>query len=311
MRKVMIAALLASVAMAGAPASAQDSPLAPRVDRLEKEMRAVQRKVFPGAGGQQYLEPEIAQPAAPPPQGGIQANSPVADLTARVNSLEEELSRLTGQVETNSFKLRQLEDQFKRFQADSNPQPVAPQGSATPPVVDVPPPPRADAGPGPRSPFTKPAGPGARSAPSDAAIAPPPGPSSGDPAEDAYMAGYHLWEQKKYDDAVTALRGVVTKYPNSKRASYAQNLLGRALLDNGQPAKAAKEFYSNYQTMPRGDRAPDSLYYLGQSLMALRPPKPADACKVYGELMDVYGEKIGQPLKDRVAKGKADAKCGT
>ena len=59
--------------------------------------------------------------------------------------------------------------------------------------------------------------------------------------------------------------------------------------------------------MPRGERAPDSLYFLGQSLVQLK--KPADACKVYDELLDVYGEKISAQLKDRVSKGRADAKC--
>ena len=81
------------------------------------------------------------------------------------------------------------------------------------------------------------------------------------------MAGYRLWEAKRYSEAVTTLRGVVTKYPNHKRASFAQNLLGRAYLDDGKPAAAAEAFYANYQKMPRGERAPDSLYYLGQALV--------------------------------------------
>ncbi|TVV73676.1 tetratricopeptide repeat protein, partial [Sphingomonas solaris] len=132
---------------------------------------------------------------------------------------------------------------------------------------------------------------------------------TGDAGEDAYLAGYRLWEQKKFPEAATVLKAVVAKYPKHRRASYAQNLLGRAYLDDGKPGLAAEAFYANYQKMPRGDRAPDSLYFLGQSLMSLKPAKPADACKVYAELLDVYGEKIAQPLRDRVTKGRADAKC--
>ena len=50
-------------------------------------------------------------------------------------------------------------------------------------------------------------------------------------------------------------------------------------------------FYDNYKTLPDGERAPESLYYLAQALLTLK--KPADACKVYGELTEVYGAKIG------------------
>ena len=67
-------------------------------------------------------------------------------------------------------------------------------------------------------------------------------------------------------------------------------------------------FYDNYKKMPDGERAPDSLYYLAQALMKLN--KPADACKVYGELSDVYGSKISAGMKTNVEKGRAAAKCG-
>ena len=121
------------------------------------------------------------------------------------------------------------------------------------------------------------------------------------------MAGYRLWEQKQYPEAEAALKQVVAKYPKHKRASYAQNLLGRAYLDEGKPALAAIAFWDNYKKMPRGERAPASLYYLGTALNQLK--KPAEACKVYDELADVYGEKINQALKDKVAQGRTDARC--
>ena len=121
------------------------------------------------------------------------------------------------------------------------------------------------------------------------------------------MAGYRLWEAKRYAEAEALLKSVVAKYPKHRRASYAQNLLGRSYLDGGKPAMAAEAFYSNYQKMPRGERAPDSLYFLGQALVQLK--KPAEACKVYDELRDVYGATIAEPLKSRVSKARADAKC--
>lgn len=303
--KMLLAVLLAGVA---APVAAQ-RPLdvEQRVNRLEKQMNAVQRKVFPGGGNREYFEPEITPAAPPPPAAGLATSNPVADLTARVSSLEQALAKVTGQVETNSYKLRQLEDAVARLRADAAPPPIAgapnASGSST---LELGPAPQQGGSSHPTPPFGPP--PGTRDQ-NKTPAAPPPAPATGDPGEDAYLAGYRLWEAKKYPEAEAALRAVVAKYPNHRRASYAQNLLGRSLLDDNQPAKAAEAFYANYQKMPRGERAPDSLYFLGQSLMALKPPKPADACKVYGELLDVYGEKINAALKAKVTKGQADAKC--
>ena len=99
------------------------------------------------------------------------------------------------------------------------------------------------------------------------------------------------------------MKTVVAKYPKHRRASYAQNLLGRAYLDDGKPSLAAIAFYDNYKKMPDGERAPDSLYYLAQALMQLN--KPADACKVYGELTDVYGAKISPSDEGRCRRRAA------
>jgi TolA-binding protein len=84
-------------------------------------------------------------------------------------------------------------------------------------------------------------------------------------------------------------------------------LIGRALLDKGQARQAAEALLANYRSDPKGERAPDSLYYLGQALMTLK--QPSQACKAYGELEDVYGSSIRPDLRTLVTKGKADAGC--
>ena len=132
-------------------------------------------------------------------------------------------------------------------------------------------------------------------------------PATDDPAEDAYLYGYRLWQGQFYPEAQVQLKKVVATYPKHKRASFAQNLLGRAYLDEGKPSLASIAFYDNYKKMPDGERAPDSLYYLAQSLMKLG--KPADACKVYGELGDVYGARISTTMKADITRGRTEAKC--
>ena len=132
-------------------------------------------------------------------------------------------------------------------------------------------------------------------------------PSSGNAADDAYSYGFRLWDAKFYPEAQAQLKATVDKYGDSPIASKAQNLLGRAYLDDGKPALASVAFYENYQKRPRGDRAADSLAYLGEALIQLK--KPADACKVYQELEQVYGSSLSSAQKAMMTKGRATAKC--
>ena len=88
----------------------------------------------------------------------------------------------------------------------------------------------------------------------------------------------------------------------------AQNLLGRAYLDDGKPALASVAFYENYQKRPKGERAAESLAYLGEALIQLK--KLPDACKVYQELDANYGATLVAKLKTMVDSGKGRAKCG-
>ena len=96
-------------------------------------------------------------------------------------------------------------------------------------------------------------------------------------------------------------------YPKHRRVSYANNLIGRALLDKGDARGAAEALLANYRSNPGGERAPDSLFYLGQALMKLG--QPGQACKAYGELDAVYGAKIRPDLKKLEADAKAQAQC--
>ncbi|WP_267381340.1 MULTISPECIES: hypothetical protein [unclassified Sphingomonas] len=338
MRSVFSIVLLAGTALMPVAANAQ-SNVEGRVGKLESEMRAVQRKVFPGGAGQ-TLQPEIVAPDRPRGDlAGTPASSPLADVTARVTSLEQQMATLTGQSEQNGYKLRLLQEQFDTYRratdarlatlaAGASPD-AGPAGLSSPdsPMPrDMPTPrsasPRAtrdapardDAAP---SAIDRPArATGAASRPTPVSTTPARAklvdaverPSSGDTPEDEYLYGYRLWQAKLYPEAEAQLKKVVTDYPKNRRASYAQNLLGRSYLDDGKPSLASMAFYENYKKMPDGERAPESLLYLGKALMTLK--KPADACKVYGELDDVYGAKLSAAMKADMVKGRAAAKCG-
>ncbi|WP_137787365.1 YbgF trimerization domain-containing protein [Sphingomonas sp. 3P27F8] len=310
MRKLL---LLAGVAMCWAlPATAQ-SGLEGRVGKLEGEMRAVQRKVFPGgAGAIPSVEPQITGAPAPGRDIGSPATTPITDLTQRVSSLEQQVASMTGQIEQSQYRLRQLEEQFAAYRKEMDA-----RLAGTAPISDTGGPAEGSGGPATSTPASRPETPARK----PEAAAPAPGkdparaklvaavekPASGQADEDDYIYGYRLWQAKLYPEAAAQLKKVVAEYPKSRRASFAQNLLGRSYLDDGKPSLASIAFYDNYKKMPDGERAPESLYYLGQSLMKLN--KPADACKVYGELADVYGAKIGAQMQADITRARTAAKC--
>jgi TolA-binding protein len=294
--------LLASVA---APATAQRAETAERrIERLEQQLRAVQRKVFPGGA---EIAPEIEPQSVPAGDTGVPASSAIADLTARVDSLEAQLRELTGQVEQNGNRLRQMENAIAQLRDSTGGRLDALERAGAP---------IAERSPGggkgglsrPVTPSAELRSDNAAETDADEPPARPAAPSSGDAAaEEAYNAGFRLWEAKRYGDAQQALEAVAKRYPKSKWASWASNLAGRAYLDAGKPATAAKTFLANYQANPKGERAADSLYFLGQALVAL--DKPADACKAYDELQDVYGSAMRDWLRQRLPEARRQAKC--
>lgn len=303
----------ATIALAATmPAPAQEGAIDKRVERLEKEMRAVQRSVFPG-GSPTFFEGEIAPDSTPGERA--RSNAPVIDLTARVDALESQLQTLTGQTEQNAFQLRELEKQFTAYKAEMDKRFAAPEATAVP--ADLSPTPAAKppattattaAAPA-KKPVATPAKPASTTpnATRLALVKKVEVPATGNETKDAYDYGYRLWEAKLYPEAQVQLKQVVTKWPTSSQASFAQNLLGRAYLDEGKPSLAAVAFYNNYKDRPSGARAPHSLMYMGVALDKLG--RKADACKAFRELEEVYGDKAPQDVRTDAAAAKTKAGC--
>lgn len=96
----------------------------------------------------------------------------------------------------------------------------------------------------------------------------------------------------------------VSRSPGSSLDKY---LLGKNLLEQGKARTAAEVLLENYRANSRGERAPHSLYYLGQALMQLR--QPSQACKAYAELEQVYGLSLGPDIQERLPAAKNEAMC--
>lgn len=297
-----ISASVMSVSLS-APVIAQDANTEGRVGKLEKEMRAVQRKVFPEGAGKVF-EAEIKTPTSSNPNA-TSSSSAVSDLIARVDALESQLATLTGTVERQGNTMRAMDARLKTAEGQ-----IKAQAEATPAEIPAnvpaitqtrPPIPIDDRKPVVKPPVARP------SASRTAAVAAIGRPATGNVFEDGYNYGYRLWEAKFYPEAQVTLQETVTKFPKHVRGSYARNLLGRAWLDDKKPATAVKIFYDNYKADPRGDRAPESLYFLGQSLTDLG--KNVEACEAFGQLQTAYPDVATGRLSDRMTSGRARAKC--
>ena len=312
MKHQLIAALLAAVASALVPAAAfaqRQAPATPeqRLDRLEKQVQQVQRQVFP-KGRPADTAGFADDPAA--------TQSSVVNLDQRLDALERQVADLVRQSEENGNRLRNMETGIGQLKASQDqrisaleqriaqaaavpavaaPTEVEPAGTTPAKTKPVPPkaPPKKIADSQPST--------------SEGSATPEVAAAASDPGEEAYSNGFHQWEAGQYDQAIATLKSFTAAYPRHRRVSYANNLIGRSLLSEGKARDAASTFLSNYRGNPGGERAADSLYYLGQATMQLG--QPAQACRVYAEFDAIYGAKARADLKKQVADGKAQAQC--
>jgi TolA-binding protein len=310
--RVLLAA--AAIAAVPAPGFAQDTADDTRLRKIEAEVRALQRKVFPGGDGKMF-EPQIA---AGSPQGSTAqptigvippATTPMTDILVRLDALEAQLQALTARSEEQANTLAQLELRLAALEGGTAPIAAAPVGTPAAGRVaattTTPPPAMTASAPATVAP--RPAAP-ATPRPATATPAPAPAPTStlasapsaerlaavqaiakpqtADPGDDEYSYGFRLWSAQLYPEARQQLTKFVEQYPNHARISFGRNLLGRAFLDDKMPKEAATWFLKNYQADKNGDRAPDSLLYLGVSMIVMKDTKRA--CIALAEFAETY-----------------------
>jgi len=304
----LITALAAGTVAVLAPSTAlaqrQQAPTPDqRLDRLERQVGQMQRQVFP-KGRPADTAGFSDDPAA--------TQSSVLSLVQRLDALERQMADLVRQSEENGNRLRSVESGLGQLKTDED-QRIAglEQRIATLQAAPVAAPVEAPATPPVTTPGKKPTPPknppktAVSDAPTTSAVADAAAVS--DPGEDAYSAGFRQWEAGQYDQAISTLKSFTAAYPRHKRVSYANNLIGRAMLDKGDARGAASALLSNYRSNPGGERAQDSLYYLGQALIKLG--QPGQACKAYAELDAVYGAKVRPDVKKLETDAKAQAQC--
>lgn len=313
---------VAVIAAAPGPAFAQDSAAEARIRKIESEVRALQRKVFPGGDGR-FFEPQItpgtATPATTTPSTSTTtpSSTAVTDILVRLDALEAQLQALTARSEEQANALSQVELRLMALETAANapitPAPTLPAlQPAAQPVATLPATVPAAAAPAPRPPVQTAPAPvaAAAAAPSAArlsavqAIAKP---QTADAADDEYSYGFRLWSAGFFPEARQQLTKYVEQYPSHARISFGRNLLGRAFLDDKLPEEAARWFLKNYQANKAGDRAPDSLLYLGASMIAMKDTKRA--CIALAEFAETYPLIAAGRLASEYQANRAKVKC--
>ena len=240
---------------------------------------------------QPQYQPMQTQPAA--------TQASVINLDNRIVSLERQLADILRAEEENTRRIAQLETTLQQEREASASRIAALEArlaSGTPTTAS------ASVEPAAEKPLLAAVTTASKPKPTPAIAS-----TDADPAEEAYDTGYQLWKSGKFDAAIGALRAFSSSYPDHRRTSWANNLAGRAMLDKGEPRAAAEVLLANYRGNPKGERAADSLFYLGQSLMKL--DQPSQACKAYAELEAVYGSTMRADLQKLLPEAKAKAKC--
>jgi len=297
-------------AMLPASASAQDDA---RLRRLEDQVRALQRTVFPGGDGR-FFEPEVStQPSQPQPQqpAGNPSGTALTDILARLEALEAQMARVTARGEEGTYEVGQMKEQLAQLQAQVDelgtaaapPAPEQPTGIIPAPRgSELPPAGSAASAPAASTPAAS-----APSAERVAAVRAIAKPATDDAGDDEYTYGFRLWEAGYYPEAQQQLALFLERYPNHSRVSFARNLLGRAYLDNGQPRDAATYFFENYQADKQSARAPDSLLYLADAMIAIDDTNRA--CIALAEFGDTYPALATGRLKEQYDRSRNRVRC--
>ena len=273
-----------------------------RLERIETQLRALQRQVFPG-GDQRFFEPEIAAPqgnASPASNSGAASASALTDVLARLEAIELQLAQLTAATEVNQNSLSLLETRLSTIEAGAATiaaatAPAAPAAAGAAPAAATPTPAAATApvaGPSPQ-----------RLAAVQAILKP----ATTDAGDDEYTYGFRLWEAGFYPEAQQQLALFLERYPTHARVTFGRNLLGRAFLDAGEPRRAATHFFENYQANKQAARAPDSLLFLAESMVQLGDTNRA--CIALAEFGETYPALVIGRLQTQYEANRSRVSC--
>lgn len=306
-RKAAFILTLVAGVMAGQAALAQSadvSGLSDRVNRLERDLNAVEAQVYRNGGS------DGSAPAAPA-NGGAIAGDAYSMLDQRISALENQMRDLTGQIEKQGYALNQLQDKLDRMNKDNDLRfkdleakagvGAPPAGApSAPPANGAPPSAGGNNGqwnPTMGSPPTTlgqvPAGAlkqeqrqVAEEGGQDTAEQRKPGALPGKTPQEKYDYAFGLLRNNDYQGATDAFKLFVSQYPKNPLAGNAVYWMGQIPYSQGNFDAAARLFYEAYHKYPKSAKAPESLLKVGLSFDKLNKKK--EACVVFQRFLAEY-----------------------
>lgn len=222
-----LVALLGTIPAAPAQDTGDAAALSDRLDRMQRDIDALQRQVYRGG-------PPPAAAAGQAPE----ASGPLAlQDEDRMTRLEDQMRDLNGKVETLNNAISQLSARLDKLSSDVDMRLTALEHGTAP----------AAAGKAPA----------ATTASANAPAATP---------NDQYEAAFALLRRADYPGAEQALRAFVTQHPKDPLAGNAQYWLGETFYVRKNWKDAAIAFAEGYQKYPKSSKAPDDLLKLAMSL---------------------------------------------
>lgn len=277
--------------------------LSNRLDRLERELVVVQRRLYNAGNG---------NGAAPTPTGAQPSGAPLAPAGAaqmdiRLGDLETALRNLTGRVEQIDHALRQLDRKVERLASQGGasvaPGPTSVNGDlSTPGAVPAgglarPAPPGVQAGAAPAQPPTTVIG---GTEPASGTILPE------GSADEQFRAAFGYLRAGDHANGERAMREFIDLHGTDPAASNAFYWLGKIYFARGDFQQAAIAYAEGYQKFPDGPKAELTLLNLAQSLGKLG--KTAEACASLGQL-DTQFSNLGATIRGEAAATRQDLGC--
>jgi len=247
--------------------------------------------------------------------------SPSAELSIRLQILEDELRELRGELEVQRFRTRELERQLDELRAAQGLEPARPAAPAAPGSAGDP----ARGGDGTATARDGGDGGEGRAGTDGGGTlgGAPAGPETaldtptleGEPtrSEDAagsgsYDRGLALLQAGRYGDARAELEGFVAANPDDPRAPEAAFWAAETLFVEGEYAAAAAAFAENYRGFgPQAPRAPDSLLKVALALTEMGDTNRA--CRTL-QALELRHDDLSRSLAAAANRARERADCG-
>lgn len=231
------AVLLGTVPAARAQSTGDAGALNDRLDRIERDLNALERQVYRGGG----TPPATADNSTP------EATGPAMLQTEdRLSRLEDQVRDLDGKIEVLNNSINRLNDRLTKLSSDVDMRLAALEHGHV----------AGDNGP-------PPAQPGASTV---ASTAPAAGAAAAATPAEQYQNAFALLRRADYPGAEQALRAFVAQHPKDPLAGNAQYWLGETYYVRKNWKDAAIAFAEGYQKYPKSSKAPDDLLKLAMSL---------------------------------------------